>query len=61
MNSRVAKVDKAGNNFRIAIPKKFIHLLRWMDCSHVIVEISSPNTITIRRLIDEKGLKKADN
>jgi hypothetical protein len=58
MEKYIRSVSKSKGHFGINIPRKLVLGKRWGDVSHVLIEDSDPNYITIRRLIDEKSLKE---
>lgn len=57
MKKHIVKVDKTNRGFRLYIPRKIVLKKRWGGVSHVLVEESQGDTVTIRRFIDDKALE----
>lgn len=58
MEKFICKVEKTGGSHRLVIPYKIMRLQRWHDVLYVVVEYKDDDTLSIRRLIDEKALEE---
>ena len=58
MEKFIRHVQKSKGHFGVNIPRKIILGKCWGDVSHVLIEDSGKDTITIRRLLDGKSLKE---
>ena len=57
MRKYIRMVSKYKGYTALNLPLELIRVKRWGDMRYVIIEDTDEDTITIRRIIDEKSLK----
>jgi hypothetical protein len=60
MKKVIVKVDKRDISFRVTIPRKVIQYKKWTNVEYLLIEESTPETITLRRFIDADALETED-